>query len=155
MNQRVSLTDVRRVPVAALAMTLLLGCGAPHVLLKGPPADAPLQERTDAYEVLRPVGTVEKTSVTVTRFSATTNQYLEYLQLNDGTRVVHPEDLSPVVTPESPTGKAIASRQQHLDEAARLSWIGLGTCTAVGSAVTAGGVALALTSPENERGVDS
>ena len=82
----------------------------PHAAFVVPSPAAPYEERLSAYEQLRPEtqkkGLVFKTDIPKKRKRAS-----DPLQLNDGTKVYHSEDLAPLVLPDSVTAKAI---EQHL-----------------------------------------
>jgi hypothetical protein len=82
----------------------------PHAAFVVPSPAAPYEDRRAAYEQLRPEtqkrGLVFKTDVPKKRKRAG-----DPLQLSDGTKVYHAEDLAPLVLPDSVTAKAI---EQHL-----------------------------------------
>jgi hypothetical protein len=82
----------------------------PHTAFVVPSPTAPYDERLAAYQQLRPEtqkkGLVFKTDVPKKRKRAG-----DPLQLSDGTKVYHSEDLAPLVLPDSATAKAI---EQHL-----------------------------------------
>jgi hypothetical protein len=62
---------------------------------------------------------------------ATPTTSLEYLQLNDGQRVVDPRDLRPVVAAGSPTAVAIDEFEQHANNGKVAFWIGTGVAAAI------------------------
>jgi len=86
------------------------GPNGPHVSLSAPGADAPLDDRLAAYQKLAPERT---TTVHVLNRgdSSEIGQYIESVEFHDGTKVVHVEDLAPVVAPESRTAKQIERAQ--------------------------------------------
>jgi len=108
--------DSSRRRFGALPLLLLAaapGCfgpNGPHVTLNAPAADAPVEDRLAAYQNLAPE---RMTTVHVinARNSAELGQYDESIEFHDGTKVVHVEDLSPVVAPESRAAKWIEKSQ--------------------------------------------
>jgi hypothetical protein len=82
----------------------------PHVAFVVPSPTAPYDDRLAAYQALRPEvqkkGLIFKTDVPKKRKKAN-----DPLQLMDGTKVHHSEDLAPLVLPDSITAQAI---ERHL-----------------------------------------
>jgi hypothetical protein len=81
----------------ALASLFASACIS-HAHLAPPPVAAPAGDRLAVYQQLSPRG-----------FGSFQNQHandLGFLVLGDGTRVYFPEDLEPVVPPDSPTARA-------------------------------------------------
>jgi hypothetical protein len=88
-----------------LVLVFLSSCALPRVSLPPPPPrEAPLSERAQAYEYLKPVS-AERT--TWTQGGATVGVD-ERLLLAGGLTVYDPEDLVPIVGAGSPTGQATA-----------------------------------------------
>jgi hypothetical protein len=136
---------------AAVAVTasLAAACGPAHVQLATPPPSANVVERAATYEQLRPLGTSTQTDVIMTPNMLLVTQS-EFLQLADGTRVYHPDDLEPVVADDSATGRAI--RDYRDAKASSRRWRhGTLIAMAAGVAVaTVGGIVL---SSDEESGV--
>jgi hypothetical protein len=82
------------------------GC-AGHVQLKAPPANASGQERVAAYDDLRPIDYKTVTSAK--------GRYTDVvsLELNDGTKVRLPEDLLPLVPPDSPAAQSMRDARSY------------------------------------------
>lgn len=118
----------------------LTACQA-HVSLKAPPPEAPLEDRVKAYEELQRLSSYELVSV---RAGAVVSSAPSYLQLRNGARVYHPEDLLPVLAPTSVAAQAATESQ-----AARGRF---GTYLGVGGGIGAAGliavVALMASAPE-------
>jgi hypothetical protein len=138
-----------RAAVAALAPTLLLACGPAHVQLATPPPSANVVERAATYEQLRPLGTSTQTDVIMTPNMLLVTQS-EFLQLADGTRVYHPDDLEPVVADDSATGRAI--RDYRDAKASSRRWRN-GTLIAMAAGVAAATVGGIVLSNDEESGV--
>lgn len=89
-------------------VSALVGCHA-HVLLSAPPESAPIQQRQEAYARLRPLSLHQDGAVDPWngRWLATSNIWLE-----GGMAVFYPEDLLPVVPPDSVTAKAARENRE-------------------------------------------
>lgn len=95
----------KRVAAGLMVGLLLSGCALPRAALPPPPPrDAPLSQRAQAYEYLKPVS-AERTTWTQ---GGDTVGVDERLLLAGGLTVYDPEDLLPIVGTESPTGQATA-----------------------------------------------
>lgn len=107
----------------------LAGCQA-HVALQAPGASATLEERTKAYEQLRPLSSHETLTVT-TQYGVPIAATSEptYLQLKNGARVYHPEDLLPVLPADSVAAKAAQESQSARQS--RNTVIGVGVAIGV------------------------
>jgi len=119
---------------------LLLACGLSacqaHVTLLAPRADAPLEERVKAYQVLKPISSHELVLITTQGGMVTgTSSTPSYLQLNGGARVYHVEDLLPVLPPDSAAARAAEVSQSATTKLRTAQGIGVGL----------GGVALVVT----------
>jgi hypothetical protein len=107
----------------------LAGCQA-HVALQAPGASATLEERTKAYEQLRALSSHETLTVT-TQYGVPIAATSEptYLQLKNGARVYHPEDLLPVLPADSVAAKAAQESQSARQS--RNTVIGVGVAIGV------------------------
>jgi hypothetical protein len=105
------------------------GCGTsprfPHVELSAPSADAPLQERLDAYARLAPASNTRASPIRQSRYS-------NHLELSDGTKVYWATDLLPVVPEPSRTAIAVQNGTSGIKTARTMTIIG-GVATGVGS----------------------
>lgn len=121
----------------ALCALATAGCHE-HVELRAPTRDAPLQEREESYESLRPVS-MHETHTTYLRngVAVGASRSTDYLQLENGTRVYYPEDIQPVVSETSPAWLAAGESQSARATANTVSAIG------IGGMVVGGGVMLA------------
>lgn len=111
-----------------LLAILLFGCvgcltapPTPHTPLSAPSQDAPFPKREEAYQELRP----DRAQALVVTDGA--NQELErgifYMTLGSGMPVYYPEDLLPVVSPQSKTAQAIQLMQQETQRANKLTTV--------------------------------
>lgn len=92
--------------VSFFLSSLLASC-ASHVCLCPPPPSASLEERQQAYERLKPVFYTETAaSVFTSGDQRSIHLYIPTIWLGDGTVVRYPEDLLPVVRPDSATANA-------------------------------------------------
>ena len=90
--------------IAALAVQ---GCGAHVQLPSPPPREAPPAQRLGFYQQHRPVALNTMTSVFVNRYGyAGTTTSVQGVLLADGTTVQMPEDLHPLVDPDSVTAQS-------------------------------------------------
>ena len=101
--------------------------GHPHVGLNAPPAAASLQERGSAYEQLKPLS-MHETHTTYYKGGAVmgASRTTDYLQLSDGRRVYHADDLLAVVPPDSPSATAAreaASKASAASTFSAIYWI--------------------------------
>lgn len=131
----------RATAATTLPALLLAACGPAHVQLATPPPSASVAERAATYEQLRPLGTSSQTDVIMTPNMLLVTQN-EFLQLADGTRVYHPDDLEPVIADDSATGRAI--RDYREAKASSRRWRN-GTLIAMAAGVavaTVGGIVL-------------
>jgi hypothetical protein len=122
-----------------------VACGAPHAYLQAPPPTAPVETRVQAYEQLRPLGSL---TVVTTYHGQPTDVHPDHLQLASGQRVYHVEDLEAVVPPDSPTARA--ARESRAAARKVRTW---GTfsliATAVGTSLMLSAIAVA--DPDNTR----
>jgi hypothetical protein len=124
--------------VVVLVGVWLVGCNA-HVALQAPRTDAPLEERTKAYEQLKPLSAHERVLVTVQGGTATALASTpSYLQLNSGERVYYPEDLVPVLPTNSIAAKAALQSESARTTSSLIQGVGYGL------AVVAAAVGLGL-----------
>jgi hypothetical protein len=105
--------------LAVVFSCTLFACRS-HVALSAPQPSAPVAERVQAYDQL-PVGSYRS---------------VDYLQLANGARVYYPDDLLPIVPPDSPTAKAVDASVSKRHTATGLGY------GAIGAFV--GGAALAI-----------
>src|SRR5579862_8296022 len=90
----------------SVVAVMVSGCGAhAHVRLAAPPADAPAAVMLATYDRLHAVEIVAKH-----QRNGTVSDYA--LDLADGTRVDHAEDLLPVVDADSTTARAAEHRRE-------------------------------------------
>jgi hypothetical protein len=116
---------------AAVALSLILvGC-EPHQQLNAPPATASEAERLAAYGKLQPLS-MHSTDITYLRGGVAVGheREVDYLQIADGRRVYHAEDILPVVAEDSPAATAAkrSSSKRQLGDA--LYWGGVAALTA-------------------------
>lgn len=98
-----------------LFVGLVLGaCGHPHYSLSAPSPSAPPAERMQAFYRLHASAVGEQTTCSNRGGCSST----QYLVLADGTEIWHPEDLAPVVAPQSEAGASM-NRLLQLQERAR------------------------------------
>jgi hypothetical protein len=84
-----------------VAFVFIAGCIVPpHHTLSAPPADAPGDARMEAFTRLRP----DKRMLLSCSGRCTSSQYLV---LGDGKEIKHPEDLAPVIAPQTPAGESM------------------------------------------------
>lgn len=83
-----------------------LGCHS-HVQLSAPAATAPPHERLQAYQQLRPTQVRSVTTVATSGGGLFVSRQVTSLDLASKLRVYHPEDLLPVVPPQSATALAV------------------------------------------------
>lgn len=110
-----------------VVLLLITACGKPHYSLSTPPPSAPPLERLDAFNRLRPTS-VDSVTTCSRRRGCNTRQYLV---LADGREIWHPEDLEPVVAPQSAAGVA-ARRVRQLQRQGKTWGAALGVTMAVG-----------------------
>jgi hypothetical protein len=99
---------MRRFILLATAALVLgaTGC-AYHVPLVAPTREAPVAEREAAYARLMPVRLAVSDVTFFDRIFARNQSFVNYLELADGTRVAMPEDILPVVRPDSVAALAV------------------------------------------------
>ena len=112
---------------------LLMGCHE-HVFLQVPPPQAPFAERAKAYQDFRPI------SYQVSNNS----QQVDFLELGNGTRVYHPDDLLSAVARDSATARAI-DRSDQLRRTA--PWFGFSAL----ACMIAGGTLVAIATVGRDR----
>jgi hypothetical protein len=112
----------QRVIGLGISGLISFGCGGPHVQLSAPPANSPAEQRAAAYEQLRPLS-MHETHTTYVRGGAVVGatRSTDYLQLNDGRRVYHAEDVLPVVPPSSPAATAAEESDSNASTATALT----------------------------------
>jgi hypothetical protein len=115
----------------SLLLLALTACLKPHAALLAPPPGASAEERVKAYESHRPRG--ESKSSVVQEGDAVAER-TDYLILGDGTRIYHPEDLTPLVAAESRTAQSAARSKDATEQLTLIAYIG--------AAVTIAGVAV-------------
>lgn len=117
-------------------LVVSVGC-MQHVKLElPPPATAPVEERVQAFEQLKP--RIYHEFRTVNQFGATVSSSTSLLLAN-GKKVYYPEDLLPVVGPDSLLKDPIAKYFEHLRLSNALSWSGI-TVEIIGLGVYLGGI---------------
>ena len=96
-----------RVPLVAFpgVLCFLVGCH-PHVQLRAPDVLATAEERVIAYNHLKPVLTREVDHIPGPGTSGFAYRTVEYIELQDGRKIYHPEDLQSVVSQQSITFRA-------------------------------------------------
>lgn len=103
-----------------VAALMTSGCALGRVKLTAPAPSASFEERSLAYERLRPVAKhirVEHSDVgTFTH---------ESLELADGTKVRNTKDFLPVLPPDSVTARAIQQQHYHMNRFSLLAPLGL------------------------------
>jgi len=112
---------------------LLMGCHE-HVFLQVPTPQAPFAERAKAYQDFRPI------SYQVSNNS----QQVDFLELGNGTRVYHPDDLLSAVARDSATARAI-DRSDQLRRTA--PWFGFSAL----ACMIAGGTLVAIATVGRDR----
>jgi hypothetical protein len=133
------------VPVLALMFT---AC-APHVVLAVPPATAPVVERERAYEQLKAESVHQTTFIHSAESRMSDSKFTDYLTLANGQRVYFPEDIEPVVAPNSPADVAARS------SASKHSWAFGLAMGAIGALATGAVIsALALSNREANGDID-
>ncbi|MGC4093363.1 MAG: hypothetical protein QM756_36815 [Polyangiaceae bacterium] len=92
--------------VVGLLALSAAGCHE-HVGLNAPAAQAPFDERVDAYKGLRPLS-LHETHITYLQGGVPVgaSRQTDYLQIANGRRVYYPEDILPVVDSASPSALA-------------------------------------------------
>lgn len=127
----------------ALVATLATPACHGHVQLRAPLKQAPVEIRLDAYEKLRPLGYRQTTTTTYRGFTKVSESTtLDFLQLSNGVRVYHTDDLLPLLEPGS--GAYVAARDAESD-ATTASWLLWG-----GAVVGLAGTALFAFGPHDE-----
>ena len=119
-----------------LALSIALaGCGEPHVALQAARPEAPLPERQKSYQHLRPAASAQ--TVIVNQSDGSISAGRASVILANGQTVHHPEDMLPVVPPDSPTAEA-GRRHAHHDRWDSVGW----TLSSVGVLVALGSIAI-------------
>lgn len=138
-----SFSSVIRTAAVSLIATSTVACH-PHVELRAPEAGAPGPERVKAYESIHARSSKETHITYVNEYGTVVDaaRRVDYLQLADGQRVYHPEDLMPVLASESSAYSAADRSRKNMSTARVLNGVGWGT-VGVGGAVMVGGVATA------------
>lgn len=95
------------------ASLTLQSCGLFRVDLKAPSPQAPVDERIEAYEALKPVGEEIPFYSAGTRTEGGVSKTSQALLLANGLKVSRPEDLRVAVPPNSNTSKAIKKFGYH------------------------------------------
>lgn len=109
--------------IAALAVQ---GCGVHVQLPSPPPREAPPSQRLAFYQQHRPVALNTRTSVFVNRYGyAGATTAVQGVLLADGTTVQMPEDLHPLVDPDSVTAQSAERSQRARSHAGGLLASGL------------------------------
>jgi hypothetical protein len=113
-----------------IALVLVLAaCAPPHVTLRVPP-NATADQRVAAYNAL--AAESEKTTWTTSCHSACSTTIRKELRLANGTTVHYPEDVLPVVPPNSVTAREVQQaltakrRSRYARVFAGASFVGLG-----------------------------
>lgn len=97
--------------LVVLMCSLLLSASCrPHVQLKAPESTAPAETRVAAFNQLRATQ-MQTTEVTSNAAIGSQYQLIDFLDLNDGTRVYHPADVMSVLAPESDAYKNLAAAE--------------------------------------------
>lgn len=130
-----------RLSGVTLIATAMLACH-PHVELRAPDAAASGPERISSYERLHARSTHETHITYANEYGAVVGaaRVVDYLQLADGQRVYHPEDLMPVLPPDSSAYAAADRSRAKMKTARTLNGIGWGA-VGVGGAVMLVGAA--------------
>jgi len=129
-------------PGVRLALLALMATSAchEHVQLRAPDQVASLEARVESYGQLRPLS-MHQTHTTYLQGGVAVGSAsrTDYLQLANGKRVYHAEDLLPLVPETSPT--AVAAREAASKQATANTLIGVGiTANVVGAGVMVGGI---------------
>jgi hypothetical protein len=101
--------ELARMLALALASIIAGVACNPHVSLQAPPATAAPEARLHAYSDLRPVYYQRTEVTTSTKSGNTVSQHTrtDFVELDDGTKVYHPEDLLVVLHHDSQAYEAI------------------------------------------------
>ena len=94
--------SIQRLRCVVVCASIALGGCHDHVVLQVPSSQAPFSERARAYQDLRPI------SYQISNNS----QQMDYLELGNGSRVYHADDLLVAVPPDSETARAIERSDQ-------------------------------------------
>jgi hypothetical protein len=117
----------RGITAALIAALAAQGCGAHVQLPSPPPREAPPSPRLAFYLQHRPVALNTMTSVFVNRYGyAGTTTSVQGVMLADGTTVQMPEDLHPLVDPDSVTAQSAERSRRARGVSAGLLAGGLG-----------------------------
>lgn len=116
------LTTLRKVVGTCLSVTLSFGataCGSePHVGLNAPSARASFEERGRAYDQLKPLSMHETHTTYLQGGSPVgSERTTDYLQLADGRRVYHAEDILSVVPSDSAAATAALESESYASSA--------------------------------------
>ena len=124
----------RQLAAVCVCFSLALSGCHDHVSLQVPTSTAPFAERAQAYQDLRP------------RHYQTSNnsRTMDFLDLANGTRIYHPDDLLVAVPSDSEAARAI-ERSEALRKTA--SWFGLATL----GCIIAAGTMIAASTVGHER----
>jgi hypothetical protein len=99
-----------------LSLSLLVAGCLPtqsHVVLQAPSPEAPFEERLAAYQRLRPDEVIALSSTALSADQRAESGSVVFVLLSDGTIVEEPDDLLPVVGPDSETAQQ-AERYRRL-----------------------------------------
>lgn len=131
-----------RTTVTCIAAFSILACQPAHVELHAPKANAPGRERVEAYERMHARSSKETHVTYLGKGGAPVGaaRLVDYLQLADGQRVYHPEDLMPVLSPQSPAFSAADRSRKHMSTARTINGIGWGAF-GIGTTVMLVGIA--------------
>src|SRR5262245_59942975 len=126
-NRRVAIGSLYNRTMRAWALVVLVACTKPHVTLAPPRPDLTPQQRVEMFNQLR--GDSEETTVTTSCSGGggCSTQVEHTLYLAEGTPVYHPEDLLPVLPPDSESARAI--REAHRLHDRQLQWALGGTAS--------------------------
>jgi hypothetical protein len=125
-----------RLACVSICASIALGGCHEHVFLQVPTSQAPLAERAQAYQDLRPVS-----------YQISNNaRQMDYLELGNGSRVYYAEDLLVAVPPDSETTRAIERSVQLRNTA---PWFGFSAlaCMIIGGTLI-GASAIGHESPD-------
>jgi hypothetical protein len=123
----------------------LAACADPHVTLKAPAPNITPAERVAMFKALEPVG---HETVEVSQNHGPWHLASTTLILADGTHVVVPQDLLPVVAPDSDTARA--ARASAAARHRVKTWLYVGIGATIASAVVLGSFVFGGSSPVPE-----
>lgn len=109
--------------IAGLA--LISACSRPHVTLPTIPPDLTVEQRVQVFNDLHATGEKTVTTTNCNGMGGCSTNVDKTLYLANGTHVYHPEDLLPVVGPESATALAVRDVHEARRKARVYSWVSI------------------------------